>query len=97
MLLTSFPTHELLPHGLTREELADPYSVIDDFFSCYHLPQVRQEHKELLRTLVTGRYNHSLDRKERSDLVYYHERLEKVIEAIHIIHEQRQKQKDQIK
>lgn len=93
MLLTSFPTHELLPHGLTREEITDPYSILEAFFSTYHLPQVRKHHKELLTTLVTGTFTHSLNKNERFDLLLYHEKLEKIIEAIHIIHEQKASQK----
>jgi hypothetical protein len=81
--------HEFLPRHLSKEQIADPYGVINDFFSMDFLPAHRRDLASLLKMTVTGDFNKMLNRKERSDLVYFHSWLEKVLEALHIIYEER--------
>ena len=77
---------ERQPHDLTQEEIENPYSVLQGFFSTFHIPQVRECMWTLLRTAVVGDYCKSLSKRERADMVFFYEKLKKAIEAIHIIH-----------
>jgi hypothetical protein len=76
---------ELKPRYLNREEMDDPIIVIHNFFSSQHLPQAREQLWEMLKVTVTDNYCKSLTRTEKSDLVYFYEQLEKLVEAVHII------------
>ena len=86
MPLDDYAPYELKPRHLSKEEAADPMQVVHDFFSYGHIPEIREQLWELLKTTVTGNYSKILTRQERSDMVYFYERLQKVIEAIHILH-----------
>jgi hypothetical protein len=86
MALSDYPSWELQPRKLTPEQIADPMQVIHDFFSTGHLPQIREMLWELLKTTIIGDYCASLSCREREDLIYFYEQLEKVVEAIHILH-----------
>jgi uncharacterized protein (UPF0216 family) len=92
MALQDYFPWELKPRKLTREEMEDPLLVIHDFFSNSHLPQAREQLWELLKVAVTGNYGKSLTRIERSDLVFFYEQLEKLVEASHVIAVQNSKQ-----
>jgi len=81
-----YPTHKL-----TEEEIADPLLVLQDFFSFGHLPDVRQMLWDWLRATVTGTFPKELDRRERNEILYLYEYLERLIEAAHLINEQRKK------
>jgi hypothetical protein len=86
MPLQDYPSRELEPRKLSREEVEDPLLVISDFFTYAHLPEIREQLWEMLKTTVTGGYCHVLNRRERADLVHFYEKLEKLIEAAHLLH-----------
>ena len=88
MPITDFPPTEFVPQRLTKEEIERPHMVIDNLFDFAHLPQVREMLWELLKVMVSGTWS-SLDSTTRSDILYFFEKLGKVVEAIHIIHKQR--------
>ena len=85
MSLNDYPKSELEPRKLTQEEREDPYLVIHDFFGFGHLPEIRKIHWEFLKVTVSGSY-HTCSRRERANLIYLYERIEQLIEAVHIIH-----------
>ncbi len=87
MPLHDYPPAALHPCRLSREEAEDPYAVIQELFTYVHLPQAREQLWELLKTTVTGTW-HQQKPKERSAILYFYEKLEKLIEAAHLIHEQ---------
>jgi len=95
MPLQDYPSWELKPRHLHGEELENPVKVIHDFYSYCHLPEIRRKLWELLKTAVTGDYSRALSGKERSDLVYFYEQLEKLIEGTHVIHLQHKEQDSQ--
>jgi hypothetical protein len=82
MLLQNYPSN-----GLSQEETEDPFLVFHDLFSTYHLPDIRQQLWKLLKTTVTGNYCRDLNRRERSDLLFFYEQLERLIEAAHLLHQ----------
>jgi hypothetical protein len=85
MPLSDYPAWELEPRKLSSEEIADPSLVIASLFDFAHLPQVRAHLWELFKTLVAGNYP-ELKRREKTDFIILYEKLEKLIEAAHIIH-----------
>src|SRR5690606_25481892 len=79
LILTNYPTFYL-----SEEEVTDPLSVIKDFFSFAHLPEVREMLWLSLKTNVTGSFpqGDALNPKERYDIVLLHEQLVKLVEAV---------------
>lgn len=73
------------PLRLTKEQKHDPLPVLDDFFECYHLNEVRQTLWEWLSEVVSSPRSISSDHHDRSNYVYFYEKIEGVIEAVFII------------
>lgn len=78
---------EMKPRKLSIEEIEQPERVIDEFFQFAQLPQVRWYLWEEMKTLITGSFG-DLDSRDRSNLIYFHEQIEKLIEVVHVIHGQ---------
>jgi len=72
--------------ALSPEERENPMNVLGNFFSFAHLPQVRELLWKWLKATITGNYNKTLSRLERENLVHFYEQLEKLIEAVHLLH-----------
>ena len=86
MPLADYPPAELEPRKLTKEQIVNPIEVLHNFFDFVHLPEAREHLWELLKTTLTGNYCKTLTRSERSNLIYFYEQLEKLLEASHLIH-----------
>ncbi|MBW8685205.1 hypothetical protein [Chitinophaga rhizophila] len=84
----AFSSTAFATQNLNVMETADPYSVIYELFDFAELSRIREYHWEYLKSTVTGSFNKELSRRERSMLVFYHEKLGKLVEATHIINEQ---------
>jgi len=54
------------------------------------LPEIREQLWDFLKATVTSNYNKLLSRRERSDMMYFYERLTKVLEAVHLVHQSHQ-------
>jgi hypothetical protein len=85
MPLSDYPAWELEPRKLSPEEIADPTLVINAFFDYGHIPQIRADFWNFFKTLVAGTYN-DLKRSEKNDFIALYERLERLVEAAHILH-----------
>ena len=82
---------ENIPIRLSKEERQDLYGVLDDFYSCFHLQDVREVLWDwLVAALSTdcGAYNTGYS---RSNLVFVYEKLELLIEAAYILHRNRKR------
>lgn len=88
MPLSDYPAAELAPRHLTKDEIENPYEVINDLFQLGHLPQIRQDLWELFKTSIIGNFK-SLPHRDRSDMVLFYERLQKLIEVVHLIYRER--------
>lgn len=81
-LLAEYPIWHDQPLSLTVSEIEDPKSVLDFFFTCYDLQDIRACLKELL---------HDSLRAEGADATSHvstHRDLEKLVEAVWVIHDQ---------
>lgn len=85
MNMSGYPEWEKQPRLLNKEEVENPYLVIEELFDFAHLPEIRNLLWEWLKTTVTGDFNESLDTREKSSLLFFYEKIEKLIEASHII------------
>ncbi|OQP44153.1 hypothetical protein A4H97_33665 [Niastella yeongjuensis] len=77
----------ILPQKLSPEEITNPHQVIYDLFDFAHLPRIRELLWDFFKTTVIGNYTHDLHRRERELLVTIYEKIEKLVEAAHIINE----------
>ena len=73
------------PLRLTKEQKQDPLLVLDDFFECYHLNEVRETFWEWLSEVVSSTRSISSESNDRSNHFYFYEKIEGVIEAAFII------------
>ncbi len=84
----TMPEHEaweMNPRKLNHEEIANPEMVIEEFFQYAQLPQVRWIMWEGIKTLVTGNFV-NLKSRERINLIYFYEQMEKLIEGVHVLY-----------
>ncbi len=81
------------PHfyKLSAEEISDPSLVVSELFDFARLPQVRGMLWDWLKSTVTGSYPKSLSGKERTDIILLYEKMEKLVEAAHILEERKRK------
>lgn len=86
MSLQDYPCWELKPRKLSPEEMEDPMAVIHDFFAYAHLPEIRALLWDMLKTIVAASYCHILNVQERTNLLHFYEKLEKLVEAAHLLH-----------
>lgn len=91
MPASDYPAHELQPRNLSKHEIKNAHEVVYDFFTMSHMPEHREQLTQLFDLMVTGNYNRILTRRERSDIVYYFRRLEKMIEAVYVLNGQWEK------
>ena len=77
----------LVLRQLSKKEIADPYLVIDELFDFAHLPDIQELLWGWLKTTVTGTYHKNLTASERSAMIDMYEKMEKLVEAAHVIHE----------
>jgi hypothetical protein len=73
------------PLRLTVDEKRDPLPVLDDFFECYHLNEVRQTLWEWLSEVLSSPRSISNDYHDRNNHIFFYEKIERAIEAILII------------
>lgn len=89
--MNTHPQLDNQPLRLTEEEKQDPYIVLEDFFSNFHLQDMREMLWDWLVAAISaesGAYNTGY---ARSNLVFVYEKLELFIEAVQVINKRRKK------
>lgn len=74
-------------YKLSEEEIADPEMVIEELFDFADLQQVRGMLWNWLKATVTGGYPEDLDKEERNEIILLYEKIEKLVEAAHVLKE----------
>ena len=82
---------EMKPRKLSIDEVEHPERVIDEFFQFAQIPQVRWYLWELMKTMVSGNFN-QLKTRERANMIFFYEQLEKLIEGVNVLHAQQGRQ-----
>jgi hypothetical protein len=90
------------PLRLTKEQKRDPLPVMDDFFECYHLNDVRKTLWEWVTEVISSPCSISIEPQNRNDQIYFYEKIEEIIEAAFVwrkkIHKyRRRKEKRRLK
>jgi hypothetical protein len=88
MSIQEYSPGELEPRKLSKEEMGNPYEVVDELFSYGHLSQLREALWEWLKLTVSGSYHHE-SRRDRANLLHLYEKLKRLREAAHIIYQSR--------
>lgn len=70
MSINDYPKSELAPRKLSKEEIENPYQVLDNFFDFDHLLQIREELWQMLKLTVSSSY-HIQPRRDRANLLYF--------------------------
>jgi hypothetical protein len=73
------------PLRLTKEQKHDPLPVLDDFFECYHLNEVRQTLWEWLTEVLSSHRSISDEGQTRNDHLYFYEKIEGIIEVAFVL------------
>jgi hypothetical protein len=78
-------------YKLSKAEVNDPNLVIDELFDFADLPDVRELLWGWLKTTVTGTYHKDLSASERSAIITLYEKMEKLVEAAHVMRENQER------
>lgn len=93
MKQSEYPEWEMQPRLLNKEEVTDPGIVLDEVFDYAHLPEWRSLLWEWLKITVSGTYNTESAEYDRSSILYMYEKLQKLIEAAHLMYVQQEASK----
>lgn len=74
------------PYSLSKEEMENPYLVIDEIFDFAHLPDAKEILWEWMKTTVTGNFHKSLNAREREAILVLYEKLDRLLEAAYLLH-----------
>jgi hypothetical protein len=80
------------PLRLNEEQKRNPLEVFEEFFQCYHLNETRQIFWDWLTEVVSSLRSISSDSNDRSNHMYFYEKMEELIEAAFIITKRSRKQ-----
>ncbi|OQP49388.1 hypothetical protein A4H97_29075 [Niastella yeongjuensis] len=73
------------PLRLSEEQLDNPLLVLDDFFQCYHLNETRELLWQWLTAIISSPGSISSEPLERSNHIYFYEKIEEIIEAAFVL------------
>lgn len=82
-----------VPLRLNEEEKGNPFLVLEDYFQCYHLHEVRQILWNWMVEVMSSQHGISCDPHERSNHIYFYEKMEALVEAAYVMHKQNQKKR----
>ena len=86
MRIKDFNKWDGQPRILTDEEIANPMMVVHEVFDYAHLPDLRNVLWEWLKTTISGNFNKkSLHYKDRESLLAFYEKMQKLLEAAHLL------------
>ena len=91
MLIDKYSPIDFEPHKLNRQEINNPYLVIESFFDYSSLPKIRAELWEWLVLTITSDEFDILSGSYKSDIILLYEMTEKLVEAAHVIYQRRKR------
>jgi hypothetical protein len=83
--LNNHPQWHKEPLRLIKKEKCNPHIVLDDFFDCFHLQDVRETLWRWLVAVISSPESISSEPLERSNHIYFYEKVEGIIEAAYIM------------
>lgn len=91
---SDYPEWEMRSRCLTNEEIEDPSLVLDELFDFAHLPELRQLLWEWLKITVSDSYSKDTETNEKLSVLFLYEKMQKLIEAAHLIWKAHQSSKE---
>jgi hypothetical protein len=85
--LNKHPDWYNLPLRLNEEERQNPRLIIENFFECYHLQEVRETLWNWMVEIVSSSRSISQDGQRRNDHIYFYEKMEALVEAAFLINQ----------
>jgi hypothetical protein len=79
------------PLRLTEEEKQNPYVVVEEFYTCFHLQDMREILWDWLVAALSCEHSAYNTGYARSNLIFIYEKLESLIEASSEINKRRRK------
>jgi hypothetical protein len=79
------------PMRLSSDEKKNPLHVIAEFFECYHLHEIRALLWSWLSEIIVSPNGISNDAQERSNHLFFYEKIEALIEAVLVLLKRTQK------
>jgi hypothetical protein len=73
------------PLRLTNEERKNPLLVLQEFFQCFHLNDSRELLWNWVVEIISSANSISSDPLERSNHIYFYEKVEELIEACYLL------------
>ncbi|OQP44129.1 hypothetical protein A4H97_33705 [Niastella yeongjuensis] len=83
--LNNHPQWHKEPLRLTKKEKRNPHIVLEDFFDCFHLQDVREILWRWLVAVISSPQSISFEPLERSNHIYFYEKVEGIIEAAYVM------------
>jgi len=74
------------PIRLSIQERIHPIIIFNEFFTDYHLSDLRHNLWEIVQACITSDNPYFDDPAKRADLFMFYERIEGLLEAAHIFH-----------
>ncbi|BAV10012.1 hypothetical protein SAMN05421788_1011440 [Filimonas lacunae] len=71
---------------LTSQQLQQPSLAIEEFFDYFNLPASYQHLWQFAKACIGSEYSDGLTALQRSEIVFFYEKLGALIEAVSIIH-----------
>lgn len=87
------PTWENQPMRLTEDEKQNLFGVVEEFYSWFHLQDMREILWQWLEAALSSDSIHYANGGARSNLFFVYEKLELLIEATYEMHRRRQRKK----
>ncbi len=81
----SNPLWHSQPLRLTPTQTQNPNLVLNDFFECYHLHEVREIMWQWVTEAVSSPHSRSNDPHERNNYLFFYEKMESLVEAAWIM------------
>lgn len=85
--LNNHPEWHNQPLRLSEEELKKPRLIIENFFECYNLQEVRQMLWNWMVEIVSSSRSISQEGQQRNDHIYFYEKMESLVEAAFLINQ----------
>lgn len=85
------PQWEKQPQRLSEEERQNPYLLLEDFYSCFHVVDIREIMWDWLVAALSSESGAYTTGRARSNLIFVYEKLESLIEATNEINKRRKR------
>jgi hypothetical protein len=88
MVQQEYPPAQSVSGKLTKEEMENPYLVIEELFTYADVADVKEWLWDWLKMTVSGSF-HKESRRDRGNVMDCYERMERLVEAVGVLYKQK--------